>query len=83
MTEAYIYDAVRTPRGKKKGGALNEITAMQLATQQLEAIRDRNELDTALIDDVIMGVVSPVGEQGGNIARSAVMNAKYAQTTAG
>lgn len=83
MTDAYIYDAVRTPRGKKKGGALNEITALQLATQQLEAIRDRNDLDTALIDDVIMGVVSPVGEQGSNIARAAVMNADYAQTTAG
>lgn len=83
MTDAYIYDAVRTPRGKKKGGALNEITALQLATQQLEAIRDRNDLDTALIDDVIMGVVSPVGEQGSNIARAAVMNAKYAETTAG
>lgn len=83
MTEAYIYDAVRTPRGKKKGGALNEITALQLATQQLEAIRDRNDLDTGLIDDVIMGVVSPVGEQGSNIARAAVMNAKYAETTAG
>lgn len=83
MTEAYIYDAVRTPRGKKKGGALHEITALQLATQQLEAIRDRNELDTALVDDVIMGVVSPVGEQGSVITRSAVMNAGYAETTAG
>ncbi|MFS2318605.1 acetyl-CoA C-acetyltransferase [Maricaulis sp. D1M11] len=83
MTEAYIYDAVRTPRGKKKGGALNEITALQLATQQLEAVRDRNDLDTGLVDDVIMGVVSPVGEQGANISRSAVINAGYAQTTAG
>ena len=58
MTEAYIYDATRTPRGKKKGGALNEITALQLATQQLEAIRDRNNLDTALVDDVIMDQIA-------------------------
>lgn len=83
MTEAYIYDAVRTPRGKKKNGALNEITAISLATQQLEAIRDRNELDTALIDDVIMGCVTPVGEEGANVARTAVINANYAETTAG
>ena len=83
MTEAYIYDAVRTPRGKKKNGALNAITSLQLATQQLQAIRDRNGLDTALVDDVIMGCVSPVGEQGADIARSAVINAGYAESTAG
>lgn len=83
MTEAYIYDAVRTPRGKKKNGALNAVTALQLATQQLAAIRDRNGLDTSLVDDVIMGCVSPVGEQGSDIARSAVINAGYAETTAG
>lgn len=83
MTEAYIYDAVRTPRGKKKNGALNAITALQLATQQLQAIRDRNGLDTSLVDDVIMGCVSPVGEQGSDIARSAVINAGYSETTAG
>ena len=83
MTEAYIYDAVRTPRGKKKNGALNAVTALQLATQQLAAIRDRNGLDTSLVDDVIMGCVSPVGEQGSDIARSAVINAGYAESTAG
>ncbi len=83
MTKPYIYDAVRTPRGKKKNGALHEITALSLATQQLEAIRDRNGLDTALVDDVILGCVTPVGEQGADIARSAVLNANYAQTTAG
>jgi acetyl-CoA C-acetyltransferase len=83
MTEAYIYDAVRTPRGKKKNGALNAVTALQLATQQLQAIRDRNGLDTSLVDDVIMGCVSPVGEQGSDIARSAVINAGYAESTAG
>ncbi|PHS24110.1 MAG: acetyl-CoA acetyltransferase [Robiginitomaculum sp.] len=83
MTEAYIYDAIRTPRGKKKNGSLHEITAMQLATQQLEAIRDRNGLDTTLVDDVILGCVTPVGEEGANIARSAVINANYAESTAG
>ena len=84
MTEAYIYDAVRTPRGKgKKDGSLHEITGLSLATQVLEAIRDRNSLDTALVDDVILGCVAPVGEQGADIARTAVLTAGYAQTTAG
>lgn len=84
MTEAYIYDATRTPRGKgKKNGSLHEITALQLATQQLQAIRDRNNLDTAHVDDVILGCVSPVGEQGSDIARAAVINAGYAESTAG
>ncbi len=83
MTEAYIYDAVRTPRGKKKNGSLNEITALSLAQQQLEAIRDRNDLDTSIVDDVIMGCVTPVGEEGSNIARTAVITAGYAETTAG
>lgn len=84
MTEAYIYDAVRTPRGKgKKTGALHEITALDLATQALAAIRDRNELDTRDVDDVVLGCVSPVGEQGADIARVAVLNAEYAETTAG
>ncbi len=83
MAEAYIYDAVRTARGKKKDGALNEITALQLGTQVLEAIRDRSELDTGRVDDVIFGCVSPVGEQGADIARSSVINANYAQTVAG
>ncbi|WP_448586888.1 acetyl-CoA C-acetyltransferase [Thermaurantiacus sp.] len=84
MAEAYIYDAVRTPRGKgRKDGALHEITPVQLATQVLEAIRDRNGLDTALVDDVILGCVAPVGEQGADIARIAVLNAGYAETTAG
>ena len=84
MPEAYIYDAVRTPRGKgRKDGKLHEITPIQLATQVLEAIRDRNHLDTALVDDVILGCVAPVGEQGADIARVAVLNADYAETTAG
>lgn len=84
MTEAYIYDHVRTPRGKgKPDGALHEITPIQLATQMLQAIRDRSRLDTRLVEDVILGCVVPVGEQGGNIARIAVLNADFAQTVPG
>ncbi|WP_262693789.1 acetyl-CoA C-acetyltransferase [Kordiimonas aquimaris] len=84
MTEAYIYDAVRTPRGRgRKDGSLHEITPVQLATQQLEAIRDRNDIDTSLIEDVVLGCVAPVGEQGSDIARVAALNAGYAETTAG
>lgn len=84
MAEAFIYDAVRTPRGKgRANGALHEITALSLASQALEAIRDRNNLDTSLVDDVVLGCVAPVGEQGSDIARLAVLTADYAQTTAG
>ncbi|MEJ0049440.1 MAG: acetyl-CoA C-acetyltransferase [Rhodospirillales bacterium] len=84
MADAYIFDAVRTPRGKgRRDGALHEITALSLASQMLEAVRDRNQLDTALVDDVILGCVAPVGEQGSDIARIAVLNADYAETTAG
>jgi acetyl-CoA C-acetyltransferase len=85
MAEAYIYDAVRTPRGKGKStGSLHEITSLQLATQALKAIKDRNGLkDTAKIDDVILGCVTPIGEQGSDIARIAVLNADYSETTAG
>jgi acetyl-CoA C-acetyltransferase len=84
MADAYIYDAVRTPRGKGKNtGSLHEITALQLATQTLKAIRDRNNLDTSKVDDVVFGCVSPVGEQGSDITRIAVLNADYAETVAG
>ena len=84
MAEAYIYDAVRTPRGKgKSNGSLHEQTSLQLATQVLQAIRDRNNLDTSKVDDVYMGVLSPIGEQGGNLPRIAVLNAGYAETVAG
>jgi acetyl-CoA C-acetyltransferase len=84
MPEAYIYDAVRTPRGRgKKDGSLHEMTALSLATQVLEALRDRNGLDTSKVDDVILGCVAPVGEQGADIARTAVLSADYAQTCAG
>jgi acetyl-CoA C-acetyltransferase len=84
MVEAYIYDHVRTPRGKGRGdGALHEITAIELSVVPLRALAARNELDTSLVDDVIFGCAQPVGEQGGNIARAAVLGANYAQTVAG
>jgi acetyl-CoA C-acetyltransferase len=78
MTDAYIFDAVRTPRGKgRPDGALHEVTALRLAAGVLAAIRDRNELDTAQVEDVILGCVTAVGEQGGEIARSAALYAGY------
>jgi len=78
MTEAYIYDHVRSPRGRgKPDGSLHSITPINLASQVLAAVRDRNSLDTALVDDVIMGCVAPVGEQGADIARIAALNADY------
>jgi acetyl-CoA C-acetyltransferase len=84
MAEAFIYDHVRTPRGRgKPDGSLHEITPIQLAAQALAAVRDRNELDTSLIDDVVLGCVAPVGEQGADIARVAVLVADYAQSVAG
>ncbi len=84
MTEAYIYDAVRTPRGKgKSDGALHEITPVQLATQVLEAVRDRSGIDAGYIEDVAFGCVAPVGEQGAVVTRTAVLNAGYPETTAG
>ena len=84
MAEAYIYDAVRTPRGKgKPDGALHEATALHLATTVLKALRDRNQLDTALVDDVVLGIVAPVKEQGSVLPRLAVINADYAETVAG
>jgi acetyl-CoA C-acetyltransferase len=84
MAEAYVFYAVRTPRGKGKNtGTLHEQTSLALATQVLQAIRDRNDLDTSKVDDVYLGCVTPIGEQGSDIARVAVLNADYAQTVAG
>ena len=84
MREAFIYDAVRTPRGKgKAAGALCQCTPVSLASTVLRAIRQRSGLDTALVDDVILGCVEVTGEQGGDVARSAVLHAGYAETVAG
>jgi acetyl-CoA C-acetyltransferase len=74
MADAFIYDAIRTPRGRgKQDGALHEVTALNLAAQALRSIKDRNELDPALLDDVVLGCVDPVGEAGGDIARAAAL----------
>src|ERR1700758_4519429 len=84
MPEAFIYDHVRTPRGRGKAdGALHEVTALNLAAQTLAEIKSRNNLDTTLIDDVVMGVVDPVGEAAADIARTAALVAGYGDTVAG
>jgi acetyl-CoA C-acetyltransferase len=84
MTDAYIFDHVRSPRGRgKQGGSLNSITPMNLTTQVLKALKDRNELDTSILDDVILGCVTPVGEQGANIARVGAIMADYAESVPG
>ena len=78
MPEAYIYDHVRTPRGRgKPDGSLHEVTALRLAEAALRAIQARNGLDTGLVDDVVLGCVDPVGEAGGDIARAAALVADY------
>jgi acetyl-CoA C-acetyltransferase len=78
MAEAYVYDAVRTPRGRgKKDGSLHEVPAVRLAAKTLEAIRDRNGLDTGTVDDIIFGCVDPVGEAGAVIPRAAAFEAGY------
>ena len=84
MVEAFIYDAVRTPRGKgRKDGALHEVTPVRLAVTALEALRDRNNLDTSTVDDVVLGCVAPIGEQGADIARTAAVMANYSETVSG
>ena len=78
MPDAFIYDHVRTPRGRGKAdGALHEVTALDLAAQTLAAVKARSRLDPALIDDVVLGCVDPVGEAGGDIARAAALAAGY------
>jgi len=78
MTDAFILDAVRTPRGRgRPDGSLHPITPIQLAAQALAAVRDRNQLDTRAVEDVVLGCVSPIGEQGADIARVAALVAGY------
>ncbi|RMF39865.1 MAG: acetyl-CoA C-acetyltransferase [Alphaproteobacteria bacterium] len=84
MTEAYIYDAVRTPRGKgKKDGTLHEVSALRLSAEALNAIKARNDLDTRMIEDVIWGNVTQIGEQGACLARSAVLMSDFDESVAG
>ncbi len=77
-TEAFIYDAIRTPRGKgKKDGSLHEVKPVNLLAGVLAELQQRNGFDTAAVDDVVMGVVSPVGEQGAVIAKVAALKAGW------
>ena len=84
MSEALIYDHVRTPRGKgKKDGSLHQATPVWLLRGLLQGLQRRLDLDTALVDDVVLGCVTPVGEQGADIARTAVLDAGWAESVAG
>ena len=84
MTDAYIFDAVRTPRGKgKKDGSLHEVTSLALSARVLNELKDRTNLPTEQVEDVIWGCVTPVGEQGGDIARSAVLYAGWDESVPG
>ena len=84
MTEALIYDHVRTPRGKgKKDGSLHQATPVWLLRGLLQGLQQRLDLDTAIVDDVVLGCVTPVGEQGADIARTAVLDAGWAESVAG
>ncbi|MDZ7644234.1 MAG: acetyl-CoA C-acetyltransferase [Woeseiaceae bacterium] len=84
MADAFIFDHLRSPRGRgKPSGALHPITPVDLMTQVLVALRERSELDTARLDDVVLGCVTPVGEQGACIARTAVLNADYSENVPG
>ncbi|MBO0755845.1 MAG: acetyl-CoA C-acetyltransferase [Bradyrhizobiaceae bacterium] len=84
MPDAFIYDHVRTPRGRgKQDGALHEVTALNLATQALSAIKNRNNLDPTLVEDVVLGCVDPIGEAGGDIARASAIAADYGNSVPG
>jgi acetyl-CoA C-acetyltransferase len=84
MPDCFIYDHVRSPRGRGKAdGSLHEVTALELARQSLVAIKERNKLDPSLVEDVVLGCVDPVGEAGGNIARAATIAADYGKEVPG
>ena len=84
MTEAIIYDHVRTPRGRgKPDGSLHTASTLHLAATALKAIKDRNHLDPVAVDDVVMGCVDPVGEAGGDIARMGALAAGFGDTVPG
>ena len=84
MSDVYIYDAIRTPRGKGKAdGKLHEVTPIELARQTLNAVAERNNLPVDSVDDVVMGCVSPVAEQGADIARAAVLMSELGEKTSG
>src|SRR5919199_957431 len=83
--QAFVYDAIRTPRGRgKKNGSLYEVKPVDLVVGLLDEIRTRNPgLDPGRVDDVVLGVVSPIGDQGGDIAKTAALAAGYPETVSG
>src|SRR5919199_2599488 len=83
--QAFVYDAIRTPRGRgKKNGSLYEVKPVDLVVGLLDEIRTRNPgLDPSRVDDVVLGVVTPIGDQGGDIAKTAALKAGYPETVAG
>ncbi len=84
MTEAFIFDAVRTPRGKgKKDGALYSVKPVDLVAGLLKALEARNELDTSQVDDIVLGCVTPVGDQGADIAKTAALVADWDEQVSG
>ena len=84
MTEAYIFDAVRTPRGKgKKDGALYSVKPVDLVAGLLRALQSRNQLDTSQVDDIVLGCVTPVGDQGADIAKTAAFVADWDDSVSG
>jgi acetyl-CoA C-acetyltransferase len=85
VPQAYVYDAIRTPRGKgKKDGSLHEVKPVDLVVTLLDEIRKRNDgFDPERVDDVVLGCVSPIGDQGGDIAKTAALAAGYPETTSG
>src|SRR5690554_10237 len=84
LSESYIFAAVRTPRGRgKKDGALHTVTPDNLISGLLKSLQQRHNLDTSQLDDVVLGCVEPVMEQGADIARTAVLMAGYNQACAG
>ncbi|MFN0202657.1 MAG: acetyl-CoA C-acetyltransferase [Bacteroidia bacterium] len=84
MTDAYIFDAIRTPRSRgKKGGTLHEVKPIELLVTLLNALQKRNQLDTAQVEDILLGCVTPIGEQGANLAKIAALYAGWSDSVAG
>ena len=84
MSEAYIIDAIRTPRGKgKKDGALYEVKPITLLSTLLNELKDRHQLDTSQVDDIVLGCVTPIGDQGADIAKTAAIAAGWDNNVAG
>ena len=84
MSEAYIIDAIRTPRGKgKKDGSLHQVKPITLLTTLLNELKDRHQLDTAKVDDIVLGCVTPIGDQGADIAKTAAIAAGWDNDVAG